>query len=222
MLFGNDALFSIARSAKRGIVEMPPVLSRLRDWISAEYGVSVVYVSFDHIDIGPHAGSPRLTLILETDRDDHTWKTDVATTRPDARHSVLARFKEFAAADTETYRSLDRCFLTIDNFADECLVRACSAFLKNDVRRIVNALPKVPIWKIDGFSRQLVVFLETEADVRTITKSGERERLRTLCFDAVKRYDEFGYLSDESFRLAFDSKENLDRAFHGDLFSYWR
>ena len=91
MLFGNDALFSIARSAKRGIVEMPPVLSRLRDWISAEYGVSVVYVSFDHIDIGPHAGSPRLTLILETDRDDHTWKTDVVTTRPDARHRVLPR-----------------------------------------------------------------------------------------------------------------------------------
>jgi hypothetical protein len=33
---------------------------------------------------------------------------------------------------------------------------------------------------------------------------------------------EFGYLSDDSFRLKFDSREDLDKKFKGNLFDYLR
>jgi hypothetical protein len=221
MLFGDNNLFSITRSAKLGNIELPSALAQLRSWICNEFGVGVVHIVFDHVDVGPSAGRPRLNVILETDADYDSWKTDVITIRPEIERRVLSRFRELASTDPNTYDT-EGVFLILDNFADECLGRACSKFLKTDADRIANDFSTVPIWKIDGFSRYLVVFLETDKDVRSKTDDGTCAKISRRCFNAVKPYDEFGYLSGDSFRLKFDSKENLDKQYNGSLFYYWR
>jgi len=221
MLFGNKQLFSLVRSAKLGHVELPLVLAQLRDWIHDELDVSVVHIVFDHIDIGPPAGRSRLNIILETDADYDSWKTDVVTIRPDVERRVKSQFTKLAKTEPDTYDT-DDVLLTLDNFSDECLGRACSTFLKTDADRIAKDFVAVPIWKIDGFSRDLVVFLKTAKDIRLNTDNGTCATISDRCFDAVKPHDEFGYLSDNSFRLKFDSKENLDKNYNGNLFYYWR
>jgi hypothetical protein len=221
MLFGNENLFSLVRSAKLGGVELSPVLAELRDWIQRELGVRIVYIVFDHIDIGPCTGRPRLNIILETDLDYDSWKTDVVTIRPDVERRVLSRFAKLAQADAKTFDT-DDVLLILDNFSDECLGRACAAFLKSDAGLVIRDFAVIPIWKIDGFSRYLVVFLTKEQDIRLKTDDGTCDRISKRCFDAVKQYDEFDYLSAGTFRLKFDSKENLDKNFNGSLFYYWR
>ena len=221
MLFGNEQLFSLVRSAKLGHVELPPVLAQLRDWIQDELRVSVVHIVFDQIDIGPCTGRPRLNVILETDTDYDSWKTDVVTIRPDIERRVVAQFTKLAKTEPDTYDT-EGVLLTLDNFSDACLGRACSAFLKTDADRMTKNFPAVPIWRIDGFSRYLVVFLKTDKDIRLNTDNGTCATISNRCFDAVKPNDEFGYLSDTSFRLKFDSKENLDKNYNGNLFYYWR
>ena len=221
MLYGNDSLFSIVRSAKLGRVQLTPVLAELRDWIQAEFDVSVVHVTLDRIDIGPCAGRPRLNVFLETDADYDSWKTDVVTIRPDIERRVVAKFTKLAQADPDESGAAD-VLLTVDNFLDGCLGRACSAFLTADANRIMKHFSAERIWKIDGHSRYLVVFLNTDRDIRAKTRDGTCDRILKRCFDAVAQYDEFGYLSDDAFRLKFDSKENLDKNFQGNLFYYWR
>lgn len=207
MLFGNEVLFSAVRSAKLGQVELPPVLVQLRDWIREEFAVSVVHIIFDHIDIGPCAGRARLNVFLETDADYDSWKTDLVTIRPDVNRRVLSKFEQLSQTQPDTYDA-DDVLLTLDNFSDECLGRACSAFLKADADRIVNDFALVPIWKIDACSRYLVVFLKTDNDLRLKTADGTCEMISNCCFDAIAPYDEFGYLSESTFRLKFDSQEN--------------
>lgn len=219
MLFGNEDLFSLVRSAKLGQVQLSPILAQLRDWIRDQFGVSVVHIAFDHIDIGTSTGRPRLNIVLETDTDYDSWKTDVVTIRPDVKRRVLSKFTKIAQADPQAYDT-DDVLLVLDNFSSECLGRACSAFLKTDADRIVKEFAAVPIWKIDGFSRHLVVFLKTDKDIQLKTDDGTCDRISKRGFDAVKQYDEFGYLSANSFRLRFDSKENLDKNFNGNLFYY--
>lgn len=221
MLYGNDRLFSIVRSAKLGRLQLTPTLAQLRNWIQTELNVSVVHITFDSIDIGPYAGRPRLNVFLETDADYDSWKTDVVTIRPDIEGRVVARFTKLAQADPDATDTTN-VLLTVDNFSDECLGRACSVFLKTDADRITNHFSAVPIWKIDGHSRCLVVFLNTDGDMRAKTADGTCDRISKRCFDAVGQYDEFGYLSYVSFHLTFDSKENLDRNYQGNLFYYWR
>lgn len=221
MLFGNDKLFSVARSAKLGKTRLPPVLAQLQAWIQTELHVGVVHIVLDRIDIGPCVGRPRLTVILETDADYKSWKTDAVTIRPEVERRVVSQFTKLAEADSDTVDTGD-VLLTLDNFSDECLGRACSAFLKSKAHRIVREFASARIWKIDGFSRLLVVFFETDKEIQVNTDNGTCAKISERCFDGVKRHDEFDYLSESSFRLKFDSKENVDKNFNGNLFYYWR
>jgi hypothetical protein len=139
MLFGDDDLFSIVRSGKLGHIELPPVLAQLRDWICCEFGVKVVHIAFDHVEIGPSAGRPRLNIVLETDSDYDSWKTESATIRPDIELRVLSHFKRLAGIDPKT-NDTNGAFLILDNFSDECLGRACSTFLRLDADRIAKSV----------------------------------------------------------------------------------
>ncbi len=219
MLFGNPELFAVARSAKLGDCQLHAGLAELREWISSEFDVSVVHIVQDHIELGPAKGRPRLNVILETDEDFDSWKTDAITIRPDVHDKVVRRFERIASSHPDL--ESENVHLILDNFSDECLGSACSAFLKRDAKRITNDF-KHTIWQIDGFSRALVVFLYTDDEITKCTANGTCKQISQRCFDAVKQYDEFDYLTDDSFRLRFDSKENLDDNYRGNLFYYWR
>lgn len=219
MLFGDSELFAVARSAKVGECSLHTGLAELRDWISCEFNVSVVHIVLDHIELGPAEGRPRLNVILETDKDFDSWKTDAITIRSDVRDKVVRRFKEIASIHPDL--ESENVHIILDNFSDECLGRACSAFLKRDAKRITNDF-KHTIWQIDGFSRALVVFLYTDDDIKKCTADDTCKRISQQCFNALKPYDEFDYLTANSFRLRFDSKENLDNNYKGNLFYYWR
>ncbi|MBI1246826.1 hypothetical protein GC197_03150 [bacterium] len=219
MLFGNPELFAVARSAKLGESSLHAGLAELRDWVFSEFDVRVVHIVYDHIDIGPAKGRPRLNLILETDVDFNSLKTDAITIHPDIRDKVVRRFQQIAKRHPDL--ESDNVHLVFDNFSDECLGRACSAFLRHDAKRITNDF-KHTIWQIDGFSRVLAVFLYTDNEIKKCTADGTCKQICQQCFNAVKMYDEFDYLTADSFQLRFDSKENLDVNYKGNLFYYWR
>lgn len=222
MLFGNRRLFAAARNAKRGKITLPPALARLREWVSDQYSVSVIHIVFDAIEIGPNEGKPRLNLIVETDVDYDTLKKNVTTFRPNVRRRILHAFTRFADdLEPNRYHTED-VHLILDNFADECLGQACSQFLRSDRKLVIEALPDVPIWDITGLGRCLVAFLRTDEEVRVRQADGTCDRISRSCFQHIKPYDEFGYLTPKSFRLRFDSKENLDRTYKGNLFHYFR
>lgn len=221
MLFGDDHLFSLAKSAKLGQLTLPPMFEQLREWIHAQFATHVVYIALDKIDIGPAQGRPRLRIILETDADYNVWKKDLCTIRPDIESRILSHFKQLADSSIEPV-STDNLFLVLDNLSDECLRRACSEFLKTEADQVVHDFANVPLWKIDGFARHLVAFFTTDKEIELHQKSGICTAISNRCFQAVKKHDEFGYLSDATFRLTFDSKENLDKNYCGSLFYYWR
>jgi len=224
-LFCNDELYAIVRSAKLGQVNLSPVLDQLRTWIIREYGLGFVHVLFDHVEGGPPPHNPRLTVILETDADYDSWHLDHLTVRPKIVRRVLDKFEKLAQAEPETYDT-DGIFLVVENFSDAALNRACSNFLFNDAIRVVSEFEMgqetSPIWRIDGFSRTIVVFFYTDKDIRRNTENGACAKIAKRCLEGIKPYDEFGYLTKASFRLKFDSKENLDRNYKGSLFYYWR
>lgn len=221
MLFGDDQLFTLARSAKLRQLTLPPILEQLREWIHAQFATQVVYIALDQIKISPTQTRPRLRIILETDADYNAWKKDLFTIRPDISSRVLLHFKQHADSSLEPL-STDNLFLALDNFSDECLSRACKAFLKAEADQVVQEFADVPIWKIDGLSRHLVVFLRTDKEIEQHQKSGVCTAITKRCFQDVKQHDEFGYLSEVTFRLTFDSKENLDNNYCGSMFYYWR
>lgn len=221
MLFFNDDLFFETRLAKIGQLNLPPALDQLRNWLDAEFGIRVVHVVFDRPEPSSGFVNPRLTVIVEADIDYQILHHNELEFRLGIREKILGKFIELSLAELDPSNT-EGVFLIVDKFSDECLNRACKAFRENDRNQITEEFATAPIWEIDGFSKQIVVFFGTEEDIYSNKENGTCERISQEIFKRVKQYDEFGYLNPSTFHLKFDSKEIVDKNFGGNLFNYWR
>ena len=78
------------------------------------------------------------------------------------------------------------------------------------------------VWHVVAEFERVVVFYYTDSD---ILKNGENDldhKIRLDYYDILKKKDYLNYYSIENFIMTFDSKENLDKNYEGNLFYYSR
>ena len=100
--------------------------------------------------------------------------------------------------------------------------QAASRFRERDKQRVIEEFAQYRIWKIEGFSKETVVFYLTEKDVQDSQTNEGSQRIKQRCYQLVKQYDEFDYFQPNTFPIRFDSKENLDKNYKGSMFYYFR
>jgi hypothetical protein len=223
MLSGNRPLYEQARAAKRGKGRLPQPLEELRCWVSEKYGINVLTVVYDKIELGPHKGKPRLTLVVDTAEDYAKTRIDRFTIKPHIEEGVLEKFSEIittAALDNEY--DTKNVFLLFDDFSDEAMGQAAERFREKYKKRLIKEFAQFHVWAIDGFSNLVVVFYLTDKDVHNNQANGSSAKIKQRCYELAKRYDEFGYFELETFPIRFDSKENLNKKYSGNLFYYFR
>lgn len=223
MLIGNKQLYEQARGAKLGDVRLPEPLGQLRLWIQARYSVNVLHVVYDTIDIGPHEGRPRLELILETANDCAALRADRFTIKQDVKGAIVDEFAALVAA-TATHRIYDTrdIHVVLTDFSEEAMRQAVAQFLEKDRQRVVDEFRRCGVWEVSGFSAAIVVFYLSEEMRQRNQRNGCDDAIKQRCFESVRKYDDFGYFAAGTFPITFDSKENLDRAYSGSLFNYFR
>ncbi|QDV18440.1 hypothetical protein Pan153_30980 [Gimesia panareensis] len=223
MLFGNPKLYARAREAKLGKASLSGPLEDLRVWVNSRYSINVLDIVYDSIELGPHEGRPRLNLIIETTGDYDQLHKDSLTLKPSIKRSILNRFSRIVSASPSPKQfNTDNVHLITDDFSREAIGRATEQFLRNDSQTIVVNFPDANIWDISGFSGLIVVFYHTEDDIVGNQKNGQSDAIRQSCYEKVKPYDEFRYLTPDKFSLKFDSKQNVDENYKGSMFYYWR
>jgi hypothetical protein len=223
MLFGNRPLYEQARAAKRGKRKLPQPLEELRHWVSENYGINVLTVFYDKIDLGPHEGEPRLTFVVDTAKDYAKIHIDRLTIKPHIKECVLEKFSEItAAAALDNEYVTKNVLLLFDDFSNEAMGQAAERFRERYKKRLIKEFAPFHVWAIDGFSNLVVVFYLTDKDVQDNQANGSSEKIKQRCYELAKRYDEFDYFDQETFPIRFDSKENLNKKFAGNLFYYFR
>jgi hypothetical protein len=55
--------------------------------------------------------------------------------------------------------------------------------------------------------------------MRIVAQAGKSSN---WCYELARQYDEFSYLTIETFPIKFDSKENLNAKYHGNMFYYFK
>jgi hypothetical protein len=66
MLFGKKDLYKQTRKIKIGRAKLSPIFNELKEWVNDEYGINVINIVYDEIDIGSHKRRSTLNLIVET------------------------------------------------------------------------------------------------------------------------------------------------------------
>lgn len=219
MLFGEKQLYHQTRALKRGEQKLPPLLENLRLRIAARLDIRVLNVVYDKIDLGPAKGTPRLNIIVDAQRDLSRIKENLFNLKSDAQSAIL---EEFNTTAMQAGWDCQRVHLISDDFSDEAMNQAVFQFFNKDGKRLVKQFSAHRIWDITGMSKHIVVFFKDEAAKADALSNRDGDQIRQACYSAVKPYDEFGYFTPENFSLVFDSKENLDNKYEGNLYYYFK
>jgi hypothetical protein len=79
------------------------------------------------------------------------------------------------------------------------------------------------VWDvIGGASYWTVVFYYTEKDVIENQNNGVSEMIAGNYYSLLKEHDELHFFTRDNMGLKFDSKENVDKNYKGNLFHYFR
>ena len=78
------------------------------------------------------------------------------------------------------------------------------------------------VWDICSLFSSLTVFYQTDADVRLNQDKGVSKQIKDEYYETLHRLDEFRVFTYESFNVTFDSKENLDQHYEGNLYYYFK
>lgn len=219
MLFGDKKLYNQTCALKRGEQKLPPLLENLRSRIAGRLDIRVLNIVYDKIDLGPAKGMPRLNIIVDAQSDLSRIKENLFNFKPEAQAVIL---EEFEAEAKQAGWAYQKVHLISDDFSDEAMNQAVVQFYRKDRKRLVKRFSAHRIWDITGMSKHIVVFFKDEAAKSNALSKDGGNQIRRACYSAVKPYDEFGYFTPENFSLVFDSKENLDNKYEGNLFYYFK
>ena len=74
------------------------------------------------------------------------------------------------------------------------------------------------MWDVIAKLLGSVVFYYCDADITANENNGISKTITDAYFSVLKRYDELNYFTRKNVNLKFDSKENLDKNYQGNLF----
>lgn len=222
MLFHNKRLYRTALNAKRGTDRSPKLLRELKNWIETRYSIAVVLLKYDTIAIGPHAGRPRLNVIVETDADYSAIHKDAFTLKPSVKSSIVSQFSRLVAESGATAFRTDDVHIISDNFSYEAMRISTAEFITAQLDEAVQEFAAYGLWTLTAMSREMIAFFFTDAQITDAKQSGCADRLIDYCFANVIQYDLFGYFTRDNFPLRFDSKENFDNNYQSNWYYYFK
>lgn len=225
MLFGHKKLYRQTRKIKPGEAELSPLLDALKEWTNEKYGINVINVVYGKIGSGPHKERPRLNLIVETQSDYAKMYQEPFVPNESYQTAISARFVKLVKdAGLEKEYDTDHLLVIYDDFSAMEMTRTSSQLLEHHKKHLLSKFSDIAIWDIvqSEFSAEIAVFYNQDDDITENDNNGNSERIRKECFRFIKPYDEFDYCQFDTFTITFDSKQNLDENYRGNLYYYFK
>ena len=223
MLFCNQPLFAQTSSLKRGEMALPSCLEVLRERIFERFGIRILNIVYDTIEIGPHEGKPRLEVIVESEDDIKKSHKDRLFPRDDVKETIQKEFAKLVEQlDLHDSYKTNGVLVVFDDFSRAAREKAVKKFLEKHAERLVKKWAANRVWRLEGPFDYVVAFFEDEKTKQAAAENGTQEQIRQECYRLVKQYDEFNYVDPEAFSIVFDSKENLNKHYAGNLYYYFK
>jgi hypothetical protein len=219
MLLTDARLYEQCRKLKLGEADLPPVLGELKRWIDAEYSINVVNIVYAR----QRDQRPSLDVIVETHADYSKMLKERSGYNEAYQKAIAQKFSEIVKEfGSEGEYDTANVWVFYEDFDGPAMAKACDQLLAKDVKDLMQKFSAANLWTITGFASWVAVFYARDGDVEANGKNGTSDLLKRECFRLVKQYDEFDYIHFDTFNITFDSKQNLDEHYQGNLYYYFK
>lgn len=203
-----------------GKSQMSPMLAEFADWFLRTYSMKMLNFEFSKMGI-PGVNRHRLYVIVENQVDYQKMFSLPSEPNAEYQDQVAKKFHEIALkyryASEEQLKNL---FVIYNDFSKEAMTEA-NLDAAGDVKTSIKG--NYPfVWDVITMFWSSVVFYYTDEEVKANDRAGVNAKITDDYYSILKKYDELNYFTRENISLRFDSKENLDKNYEGNLFYYTR
>ncbi len=220
MVLLEDDVYKETKQIALGKSKRTPILIELSDWFTRTYSVKILNIQFWKLKI-PKTKRYRLYVIFENTEDYQKMFFRTFEPKEDYQKQIAAEFHQLALkyqfAKEEQLKDL---FVFYNDFSEEAKTEANWKAVK-ELRSFVNS-KYPPVWLVIAMFSSLVVFYYSDNEIIANENNGISEMIADDYFSVLKKYDDLNYFTRETISIKFDSKQNLDKNYKGNLFYYTR
>lgn len=165
--------------------------------------------------------APRIQVILEHEADAQVFR-DGANFDHGKQHEITSKFLQIVSRDANREFDVDHLFVVFSAFAPLARVEADDKISESEIDALQRRIDNPDLWAISRCFGQVTFMFFTDAQAKEHAATGKQPEYARMYFAILKPHDEFDYLVQESFTVAFDSKQNFDNNYQGNWFYYYK
>ena len=217
MVFLNKRTYQETRKLTLGHKKKSQILIEFSVWLKDEYDIEVLNFEFGKM-IRPDKNY-RLCIIIATEEDQRKMFEEPFKINSLYQRQIGNKFKELNRKYEYTDESkLVDLFISFNDFSHEARTLANRAAIKKARKMIMDKYDSV--WDVHAQFERSVVFYYYDHQIKENESTGINDRITNEYYQILKVCDEFNYYQPDTFLIKFDSKENLDINYKGNLFYY--
>jgi hypothetical protein len=218
MLYLSDELYDETKKIALGKSLKSPLLIELSKWFLRTYSVKILNIKFTKLQSSSN-NSNMLYVILETADDCQKMYIGTFELNEEYQKEIAVEFQRLAIKHGfATQEQLQDLFVMYNDFSQEARTEANWKAADEVQQRVKEKFPTV--WDIFTEHFGSVVFYYSDLEIAQNESSGITKLITEDYYATLKKNDELGYVTKENIWLEFDSKENLDKNYQGNLFYY--
>ena len=200
---------------------LSPMYAELRDWLYREFQIMAYNFEFCEMT-WTHAPARYRLMPMLSSKADYDSMFDGGNYSADKQAAIAGKFYELA----EKYReqNLERyanVFVAFCDFSQEIRTDYNNRAYNQLKDKLKEKYSRDSVWDIYAIFSSLTVFYQTDADVRFNQERGISRQIKDEYYETLHRLDEFRVFTYENFDVTFDSKQNLDEHYQGNLYFYF-
>ncbi len=223
MVLLNDKLLFKTLDILRGKSKLPQEYSDLVKFLEIIYGVKAIDFILETMP-GPKCRYKfRLQVILSSNDDYEKMRTkDTINYDPEIQINIAKKYCELLNSQKwlDKYNP-EEIFVCYCDFSSELRTNTIRLADKEAIPFILEKYAHSDIWKICSSFSYLYIFFINDVNIEQYSKDGTCERIKNDYFGYIKKYDEFNCYLD-GYNIVFDSKENVDKNYAGNLYYYFK
>ena len=220
MVLLSKEIFQDTRNIVLGHKEKGQFLDEFSAWMKDEFDIEVLNIEFGPLT-GPNEQRYRLYIIVKSAEDRNKMIDETFNYNSEYQQQISAKFNDLNQMHCYTDEStLQDLFVAFGDFAHDAKTLANWAAI-DKARKIIKEKYEF-VWRVHAQFERSVVFYYSTQQIMENEMNGINDQITTEYFQILQEYDECRCFQPDSFVIKFDSKENLDKHFEGNLFYYDR
>jgi hypothetical protein len=217
LITSSDNEYQATKRIKQGKARLAAPFTELAAWISDRWHVIVLNVIYDHRN---NLHAPRIQVILEHETEAQRFR-DGFNFDSRKQQEVAAKFRQMVSGDSCQY-DLTGLFVVFSAFATIAREEADSKITESEIDALKKRIGNPDLWVISRFFGHVTFMFHTDAQAKEYAAKGKQSEYAQKYFEILKPHDEFGYIAQDSFIVAFDSKQNFDDKYQSNWYYFYK